>query len=182
MITVDRNLQWQAEDIFDATIERIWEAFEDLTLIPQYHPVVRDVEFPSGSRRRAAGVEYKCIIPSGPRRGWCVEKVIEHIPLQRSTVAFTSDSWGLVDLVDDFLTEVTMECVHGRKTRVTLRGYYSPRGWRGRLFNVLVVRRTMRKRACDTIRGLKHLLEGQTSLNGGAEPSAAPDPAGDTGS
>jgi len=163
-----RSCQWQVEAVVDAEIGRTWAAFDDLALIPQYHPVVRDVEFPSGSRRRAPGVEYKCIVPSGPQRGWCIEKVIDHVPLRRSTVAFTADSWGLGKLLDGFVTEIAVESVEGTKTRVVLRGFYTPRGWRGRVMNALVIRRTMRKRAGATILGFKRLIEGQVSPSGGA--------------
>jgi polyketide cyclase/dehydrase/lipid transport protein len=176
-MAASRTCQWQAEEVFDAALERTWAAFEDISLIPQYHPVVRQVEFPSGSRRRAPGVEYKCIVPAGPRRGWCIEKVIDHVPLRSSTVAFTADSWGLAKLLDDFVTEIAMEPVEGTKTRVTLRGFYTTRGWRGWVLNALVIRRTMRKRANDTIRGLKRLLEGRTSSQGGAALSSERFPA-----
>jgi hypothetical protein len=162
-MAVSRNLQWQVEETIDAPLDRTWAAFDDLSLIPQYHPAVRTVEFPSGIGRRAPGVEYKCIIPTGPRRGWCVEKVIDHVPLRRSTVAFTADSWGLGKLLDDFVTEIEVEPCEGAKTRVTLRGFYTPKGWRGRILNALVIRRAMRKRASDTVRGFKRLLEGRPS-------------------
>ena len=138
--------QWQVVGVVDAGLERTWAAFDDLSLIPRYHPVVRDVE-------------YKCIVPTGPGRGWCIEKVIDHVPLRSSTVAFTADSWGLSKLLDDFVTEIAMDPVEGTKTRVTLRGFYTPRGWRGWVMHALVIRRTMRKRARDTIRGFKRLLE-----------------------
>jgi len=156
-----RSCQWQVEAVVDAEIGRTWAAFDDLALIPQYHPIVRNVEFPSGSQRRAPGVEYRCIVPTGPQRGWCVEKVIEHVSLRRSTVAFTADSWGLGKLLDDFVTEIAVESVDGTSTRVTLRGFYTPRGLKGRILNMMVIRRTMRKRAGDTIRGFKRLLEKQ---------------------
>jgi hypothetical protein len=178
-----QNWQWQVEEVIDAPLERTWAAFDDLSLIPRYHPVVRDVEFLSGASLRAPGVEYKCIVPAGPCRGWCVEKVVDHVPLQSSTVSFTADSWGLGKLLDDFVTEIAVEPFEGTKTRVSLRGFYAPRGWRGWLFNALVIRRTMRKRASDTVRGLKRLLEVQASPEGiAAEPGAAPDPARDVGS
>ncbi len=153
------HLQWFVEEVIDASLDRTWEAVDDLSLIPRYHPVVRDVELPSGVSRRAPGVEYKCIVPTGRRRGWCVEKVIDHVPLQSTTVAFTADSWGLSKLIDNFVTEVAVEATEGTKTRVTLRGFYTPKGWRGRVFNALVIRRTMRMRARATLQGVKHLLE-----------------------
>jgi uncharacterized membrane protein len=152
------QFQWQANLIVDAPLEKIWEAFDDLSLIPHYHPFVRRVEFPSGVGRRAPGVEYKCIVPIGPRRGWCVEKVIDHTPLRSSTVAFTDDSWGLSKLVRNFITEVSVEPLGEAKTRVVLRGFYTPQGWWGAVLNVLVIRRNMRKRANDTLRGFKQWI------------------------
>jgi len=154
-----RQLQWQAEAIIEVAIETTWAAFDDLTLIPRYHPVVREVEFPSGVSRRAPGVEYKCVIPTGSRRGWCTEKVIDHVPLRYSTVAFTADSWGMGRLIDDFVTEIAVEPAGESKTRVILRGFYTPKGWRGAVLNALLIRRTMKSRAIDTIHGLKRLLE-----------------------
>jgi len=155
-----RQLQWQTEAIIEAAIEETWAAIDDLTLIPRYHPVVREVEFPSGVSRREPGVEYKCIIPTGSRRGWCTEKVIDHVPLRCSTVAFTADSWGLGTLIDDFVTEIAVEPAGESRTRVILRGSYIPKGWRGAVLNALFIRRTMKRRATDTIRGFKRLLEG----------------------
>jgi hypothetical protein len=154
-----KQLQWQAEIIIEAPLETIWAAFEDLSLIPSYHPEVQKVEFSSGVTRRGPGVEYKCIVPSGPRRGWCIEKVMEHVPLRSSTVAFTDDSWGLSKLVGDFITEIHVEPLAEAKTRVMLRGFYTTKGWRGYVLNALVIRRTMRKRAQETLRGFKRLLE-----------------------
>jgi hypothetical protein len=178
-MAVYQNLQWQVEETIDAPLDRTWAAIDDLSLIPQYHPVVRTVEFPSGVGRRAPGVEYKCIVPTGRRRGWCVEKVIEHVPMRRSTVAFTADSWGLGRLLGDFVTEIAVEPFEGAKTRVTLRGFYTPKGWRGRIINALIIRRAMRKRARDTVRGFKRLLEGPPFPRGlAAEAAATPDSGG----
>lgn len=128
-MSATRQLQWQADAVVDAPLEKVWAAFDDLSLIPHYHPVVQRVEYPSGVTRRAPGVEYKCIIETGPRRGWCVEKVMDHAPLQSSTVAFTDDSWGLSKLIRDFMTEVSVERLGEAKTRVRLRGFYTPKGW-----------------------------------------------------
>jgi hypothetical protein len=161
-----RRFQWQVDGIVHAPPEATWAAIDDLSLIPQYHPVVRSVEFPSESSRRAPGVEYKCVIPTGSRRGWCVEKVIDHIPLRSTTVGFTDDSWGLSKLIDDFVTEISIEPSAGSTTRVILRGFYAPKGWWGVVLNALVLRRGMRNRAAATLRGFKRLLEGKSSPEG----------------
>jgi hypothetical protein len=117
------HLQWQVSAVIDVPIDKVWAAFDNLSLIPEYHPSVRKVELPRGIEKRAPGVEYKCVIPTGPRRGWCVEKVIEYEPLRRTTVAFTDDSWGLSKLIEDFVTEISVEPGKKSQTRVTLKGF-----------------------------------------------------------
>lgn len=162
-MALSRRLQWQADILVDAPLERTWAVIDDLSLIPQYHPVVRSVELSSGVRHRVPGVEYKCIVPAGSRRGWCVEKVIESIPQHSTTVAFTDDSWGLSKLIDNFVTEVSVQSSGVLKTQIVFQGFYNPKGWWGAILNALVLRRNMRKRATDTLRGLKRLLENKSS-------------------
>ncbi len=89
-----REPQWKVEIRVNAPVTKVWDAIEDLTLIPKYHPDVRSVEYLSGQTKRAPGVAYKCVVPEG-RKGWCVERVVENIPNRRTSVAFPEDSWGM---------------------------------------------------------------------------------------
>ena len=152
--------QWKVIVEVHAPLAEVWEAVEDVSLIPAYHPDVRQVELLSGTARRAPGMSYKCIVPSGRRAGWCVEQVIEHVPLQRTTVAFPADSWGLTRLLGDFTTELSVASP-GRvdRTRVELTAYYRPQGWRGRLLNRLGLRWLMRRRARQTLNNARQLIE-----------------------
>ena len=153
--------QWEVEIHINAPLAKVWDAIEDLSLIPQYHPVVRNVEYMSGQTRRAPGVAYKCIVPEGKQKGWCVERVVEHIPNRRTTVAFSEDSWGMGRMFNDFLAETTVEPRGDDTTLVQLKAQYSPRGVRMRLMHSLFMRRMMRKRARLTLEGLKQIVERQ---------------------
>jgi hypothetical protein len=118
------------------------------------------VELLSGSARRAPGVSYKCVVPSGKRAGWCVERVIEHVPLERTTVAFPEDSWGLSRLLGDFTTELSVAPAGAPdRTRVQLAAHYVPQGWRARILNRLGLRWVMRRRARQTLGRLGKLIE-----------------------
>lgn len=145
----------------DAPVASVWAVVEDLTLIPRYHPDVRDVELVSGDSTRAPGVTYKCVIPEGPRKGWCVERVVENVPFRRMSIDVPEDSWGLGRMMDGFLAELTLEPVGDEATVVRLRAFYGPRDLKARLLNVILLRRTMRKRAGLTLEGLKRLVEGR---------------------
>lgn len=150
--------QWQAEVRVQAPLPAVWEAVDDLSLIPEYHPEVRHVEFLSGQARRAKGVRYKCVVTEG-RKGWCVEEVMAHHPYERTTVAFPEDSWGISRRVADFLTEISVVPGVSGETLLRLRAWYRPRGWLMRLANPLLMRRMMRNRAMKTLEGLKRLVE-----------------------
>lgn len=154
-----RPLQWTAEVLVEAPVPRVWIAVEDLTLIPGYHPDVEEVELLSGERRRAPGVAYKCIVPDGLRSGWCIERVVEHVPYERTTVDFPDDSWGIGRWLDGFLAEVDVSPRGLDATLVRLRAFYAPKGPIARILNVLL-RPMMRRRARLTLQGLKRLVEG----------------------
>lgn len=154
-----RKPQWEVEACIKASAAKVWDAIEDLSLIPQYHPVVESVEYVSGESRRAPGVAYKCVVPEGRRKGWCVERVVEHVPCQRTTVVFSEDSWGLGRMFSEFLAETTLEPLGDNETVVRLKAYYTPTGLKMRLMHALVMRRMMRKRAMSTLDGLKRLIE-----------------------
>ncbi len=153
-----RAPQWSATLTIDASRERVWSVGEDLTLIPRYHPEVARVELLSGRSTRGVGVEYKCIVEKG-RKGWCVERVVEHVPLEKMTVDFPSDSWGIGDLLAGFRTELLLEARDAATCRVTIRAFYEPRPLWLRLVNPVGFRWLMRRRALQVLRGLKRFVE-----------------------
>ncbi|MDD1660261.1 MAG: SRPBCC family protein [Methanomicrobiales archaeon] len=155
---VGKTPQWKVEIRIRAPIDRVWNAVEDISLIPRYHPEVREVEYLSDTTRRAKGVSYRCVIPDG-RTGWCVERVVEHIPREKTIIAFPEDSWGLNQLIDQFLTELSVEDVDDATTLVRIRAFYVPKTWKARVMNILRLRSRMRRRALQTLEGLRRLLE-----------------------
>jgi uncharacterized protein YndB with AHSA1/START domain len=157
-----RDPQWQVAIVINAPVARVWEASEDLSLIPSYHPVVKHVEYVSGGPARAPGVAYKCIIPEGPKKGWCVERVVEHVPMQKTSVSIPEDSWGMSRMLDGFLAEATLEPSGHGGTLVRFTAYYAPRGLVARLANLLFLRRMMSSQARLTLEGLRRLVESRT--------------------
>lgn len=154
-----RRLQWEVETRITAPVAKVWDAIEDLSLIPQYHPIVGSVEFVSVHTRRAPGVSYKCVVPRGRQKGWCVERVVDHIPREKTTVEFSEDSWGMGKMFGDFMAETAVEPQGKDVTVVRLRAYYVPRGFGMGIVHSLFVRRVMRKRARLTLEGLRRLVE-----------------------
>ena len=68
------------------------------------------------------------------------------------------DSWGLSKLFLDYQVETSFEETHDGRTKMTIRQYYSPRGLKGRLVNLIAHRRLTRQ-TLDMMSGVKQALE-----------------------
>ena len=135
-----RRVQWRAAVTINAPKEKVWDATEDISLIPSYHPDVGRVELLSANSRRVPGVEYQCFVTEGPRKGNCVERVTESIPYQKTVTLSVSDTWGLTKLVRDFVTETILSSTGNQTTTVTMLGYYEPADFKARVMNLLFIR------------------------------------------
>ena len=152
-------LRWTAEAEVDAGADRVWDAIEDLSAIPRYHPEVDRVELVSGDAHRATGARDRCVVESGRRAGWCEERVVEHERGVRSVVDFPADTWGIGRMLDGFRVELSTAPAGPNRTRVRLRAFYRPRRWWVALADRLGLRRVMRRRAAATLRGLARHVE-----------------------
>ena len=160
-----KDLQWEVKVSINAPVEKVWDATQDISLIPTYHPEVEKVELLSGNVERAPGVEYKCIIPEGrPRSGSCVEKVIENVKYEKTTILAVEDTWGLSEMLKEYITEVTLEKKDENTTILHLVGYYEPIGLKVRIMNTLFLRRVMKKRGREVLMGVKDLIEKNSNL------------------
>ena len=159
-----KNLQWEVKLSINAPVEKVWDATQDISLISAYHPEVEKVELLSGNAKRAPGVEYRCIIPEGrPRSGSCVERVIENVKNEKTTILAVEDTWGLSEMLKDYISEVTFEKKDENTTILHLLGYYEPIGLKVRVMNILFLRRVMKKRGREVLMGVKDLVENDSN-------------------
>ena len=129
-------------------------------MISAYHPEVKKVELLSGDAKRAPGVDYKCIIPEGkPRSGSCVERVIENVKYENTTILSVEYTWGLSEMLKNYITEVTFEKKDENTTILHFLGYYEPIGLKVRIMNTLFLKRIMKKRGKEVLMGVKDLVE-----------------------
>jgi uncharacterized protein YndB with AHSA1/START domain len=147
-----------------APLDRVWEYAMDISHIPEFHPRVDMVEALSGTTQRAEGVEYRCNILTGPSRGrgTCVERIGQVVPMEHFMTTIPEDSWGLSKIFLDYQVETSFEKVDDGHTKMTIRQYYSPRGFKGKLVNAIAHRRLTRQ-TLDTMNGMKQALEASES-------------------
>lgn len=142
----------------NAPWERVWEILDDITLIPQYHPEVREVDLVSSQKKRAAGVKYQCHITEG-RKGNCVEEVVEYIPHQKFSTAMPEDSWGISKMFSDFIVDTTITPHAESTTILQFDSYYNPIGLWNSILNLLILRRAFKKKSMSVMEGIKRLAE-----------------------
>jgi len=155
---MNRDYQWQILITINAPLRKVWDTCDDLSLITSYHPVVKNVEMISGTDKRAEGVSYRCNIPSGPRKGWCTEKIIRYEKYKSMTITIPEDSWGLHETLQDFSCDLILKEISPSKTELILKNYYNPRGLKGFIINTFF-KRKMKKQALETFQGLKEMIE-----------------------
>jgi uncharacterized protein YndB with AHSA1/START domain len=152
------RFQWRASIVIAAPRDHVWSVADDISLIPRYHPEVRKVDLLSGHRNREIGARYRCIITEG-RRGSCVEEVVDCVPGERMVTAFSEDTWGISRMLRDFVVETALVPRSPRETALVLEAYYEPVSLKSKFLNALFLRRLMKRRAFQTLEGLKRLVE-----------------------
>jgi hypothetical protein len=152
------KFQWKATVQINASSKRVWDILDDILLIPQYHPEVGKVDLISGRSKRAVGVKYQCNILEG-RKGSCIEEVVEYVPNQKMSTGMAEDTWGMSKMFTDFIVETTLIPQGENSTILQFESFYNPIGLRNKLLNFLLLRRIMKKRAIQTMNGIKRLSE-----------------------
>jgi hypothetical protein len=152
------QFQWKATVQINASSKRVWDIIDDISLIPQYHPEVGKVDLISGQSKRAVGVKYQCNILEG-RKGSCIEEVVEYIPNRKMSTGMREDTWGMSKMFTDFLAETTVIPRSENSTILQFEAFYNPVGLKNKLLNFLLLRRIMKKRAIQTLHGIRRISE-----------------------
>lgn len=161
--------QWAIEILVDAPLKRVWEIACDVTLIPQYHPQVDEVDLIAGQAQRSLGTRYQCKILHGRRAGSCIEEVVAYEPERMVATRMVSDTWGFDRMVADFRVDATVTPRTATSTVLRFEAFYQPVGWKYRLLNALFLRRAMRTRSLGVMNGIKRVAEAAATM-----PTATP--------
>ena len=130
------------EVIINAPLETVWAFSMDITKIPEFHPRVVKVDLLSGRALREAGVSYQCHLSGGKHT--CVEKDIEILPMQKIVTVLPEDTFGISEILPDYVVETTFHKVGQSSTKVEISHYYSTPTLKAKLLNLIAKRRISR--------------------------------------
>ena len=125
--------------IINAPLEAVWAFSMDITKIPEFHPRVVKVDLLSGRALREAGVSYQCHLSGGKHT--CVEKDIEILPMQKIVTVLPEDTFGISEILPDYVVETTFHRVGQSSTKVEISHYYSTPTLKAKLLNLIAKRR-----------------------------------------
>ena len=137
---------------------------DDLSLIPSFHPKVKNVDFLSGKRFREKGVKYQCVIPKGNKEWSCIEEVTEYEKDKRMVTVSSGGTLDLEKFLGGFTSELLFSDLENNRTLLTLKNYYAPKGIIGNIIN-LFFKWKFKKQFLKTFIGLKELIEKENKIN-----------------
>lgn len=158
---MNQKPQWTVEIVVYAPLNRVWEACDDITQIPRYHPEVGKVDLIAGQVKRSLGVKYQCNVLDGRRAGNCVEEVVGYEPERMLATRMVSDTWGIDRMFANFIVESTVSSLTETSTILRFEAFYEPIGMKNRILNALFLRRAIRKRSMAVMLGIKGIVEGE---------------------
>src|SRR5215469_954752 len=142
------------EVIINAPLETVWAFNMDLTRIPTFHPRVVKVELLSGKALREPGVSYQCHLAGGKHT--CVEKDIEIVPMQKLVTVLPEDTFGISEILSDYVVETTFHRISDSSTRVDISHYYSTKTLKAKLLN-LVAKAKLARETQDMLNAVKRV-------------------------
>lgn len=131
---------------------------DNLTLISSFHPKVKRVDLLSGQEYRAEGVKYQCVIPKGNKEWTCIEEVTAYEKDKRMVTVSSGGSMNLEKFLGGFTSELIYTDLEEGKTLLTLRNYYSPKGFVGNFMDIFF-KWKFKEQFSDTFNALKRLIE-----------------------
>ena len=144
------------EVIINAPLETVWAFSMDITKIPEFHPRVVKVDLLSGRALREPGVSYQCHLSGGKHT--CVEKDIEILPMQKIVTVLPEDTFGISEILPDYVVETTFHRVGQSSTKVEISHYYSTPTLKAKLLNLIAKRRIARDTQA-TLNASKSVIE-----------------------
>lgn len=139
-----------------APLEAVWAFNMDLAKIPEFHPRVCRVTLPAGRTLREPGGSYQCHLAGGKHS--CVEKDIEIVPMEKIVTVLPEDTFGITKILSDYRVETTFQSVGQSATLMTISHYYSVRGLKARLLDLIAGRRIARETQ-RTLQAIKSSIE-----------------------
>ena len=164
-MTLQGNKQIEKMITIDAPVGVVWEVLADSRLLPQWVPVVDEVNSCEADGESVGAVR-SCAAALGGKEGTMVERCVEFVPNRRIAFVVDEESFGMAKMFDDYGFSLDLNPVRADQTNVTLQTHYTPKNLMYAALNVLVVRRQFTQTCQGIVDGLKTFSEATAAASG----------------
>lgn len=154
---MESKLQGTSEIMIAAPPEAVWEILEDSRAnLPRLWPKVKSCEIEGKER---VGAVRRCSVEFMGKSGHTVERCIENVPNRKLAHSIEEDSFGFSRVLSDFWFVFALEPTEAGGTQVRVESHFEPKGLRGRIMSVLMIKRKFREVRETALANLKRLAE-----------------------
>ena len=164
---MDSKLQGSSEIVVAATPEAVWNILEDSRAnLPRLWPMVKTCEIDGKER---VGAVRTCSVEFMGKSGHTVERCIESVPNRKLAHSVEEDSFGFSRVLSDFWFVFVLEPTEAGATHARVESHFDPKGLKGRIMSVLMIKRKFRDIRETALVNLKALAEA-SRMDGAREP------------
>ena len=140
----------------DAT--SVWNILRDSTLLPEWAPVVHEVES-CEAIGESVGAVRRCRVEMGGRPGRMVERCVDMVPERSIAYVVEDESFGMRKMFANYGFRVLLEPIDKSATRLTIETFYTPRNVLYAFMNAVMMRSRLETVVERLVQGLAHLAE-----------------------
>lgn len=149
------QLQARNEEIIRASAARIWSVITDINQLPKVNPGV----ISASGRMDVLGETRSCVIDNNGKRGTMNERLVELLPLERTTWTIDSDTMGMSKMLKDTRFIFRLEKIDEAQTKLISETHYVPSNMIARIMNVVLMRPMIRKAQAQILNNIKSITE-----------------------
>lgn len=154
-------LQLDQKIIINATKEKVWEIFNDQSLLPKW---TQDVQVSHYAQRMASPGQLRkneCIVNG--KKGTIETRCVEMMDMDRAEFIVEKDSFGMTEMLTNMSFAAEFKILGKQQTEFSMLSHYQPKNFLLRLMNP-IIKNKMGKEVELMLNGLKHYIEkGETN-------------------
>lgn len=161
MTKLKAPLQLDQKIIINVSLEKVWEIFNDQSLLSKWTQDVQSSQFDERMASPGQLRKNECIVNG--KKGFIETRCVDMIGKQRAEFIVEKDTFGMTKMLIDMSFAAEFKQIDSNTTEFSMLSYYSPKNFLLKLMNPFI-KKKMGKEVDIMINGLKNYIEiGETN-------------------
>lgn len=156
MTKLKAPLQLDQKIIINASVEKVWEIFNDQSLLTKWTQDVQSSHFKNRMASPGQLRKNQCIVNG--KKGTIETRCVDMIGKERAEFVVETDSFGMTKMLVDMSFAAEFKELSTAKTEFSMQSHYKPKNFLLKLMNP-IIKMKMGKEVEIMIGGLKNYIE-----------------------